>query len=67
MLAEQMAYGAEKSWSGDREPEDVTRPPTRWTDDLVKAAGIRWMREARDRSVWRHLGEAYVQQWTSFG
>ena len=45
----------------------VGRPPTRWTDDLVKAAGIRWMRVARDRSMWRHLGEAYVQQWTSFG
>ena len=45
----------------------VGRPPTRWTDDLVKVAGIRWMRVARDRSMWRHLGEAYVQQWTSFG
>lgn len=46
---------------------NVGRPPTRWTDDLVKAAGIRWMREAQNRSKWRCLGEAYVQQWTSFG
>ena len=40
---------------------------TRWTDDLVKVAGIRWMQDARDQSMWRHLGEAFVQLWTSFG
>lgn len=34
------------------------RPPTRWTDDLVKVAGVHWMRVAQDRSVWRTLGEA---------
>jgi hypothetical protein len=45
----------------------VGRPPTRWTDDLVKVAGSRWMRTAQDRSSWRTLGEAYVQQWTSLG
>ena len=27
-------------------------------------AGTHWMREAQNRSLWRHLGEAYVQ--TSF-
>ncbi|RVE40503.1 hypothetical protein evm_014848 [Chilo suppressalis] len=45
----------------------VGRPPTRWTDDLVKVAGSRWMRVAQDRSVWRSLGEAYAQQWASYG
>ncbi|KAI8440994.1 hypothetical protein MSG28_009271 [Choristoneura fumiferana] len=45
----------------------VGRPPTRWSDDLIKIAGSRWMRKAQDRSEWRALGEAYVQQWTSFG
>jgi endonuclease/exonuclease/phosphatase family metal-dependent hydrolase len=45
----------------------VGRPPARWTDDLVKVAGVRWMRVAQDRSLWHSLGEAYVQQWTSFG
>jgi hypothetical protein len=45
----------------------VGRPPTRWTDELVKVAGSRWMRAAQDRSLWRTLGEAYVQQWTSLG
>jgi hypothetical protein len=38
----------------------VGRPPTRWTDDLVKVAGSSWMRAAQDRSSWRTLGEAYV-------
>ncbi|KAI8429363.1 hypothetical protein MSG28_000008 [Choristoneura fumiferana] len=28
----------------------VGRPPTRWSDDLVKIAGSRWMRKAQDRS-----------------
>ncbi|VVD06135.1 unnamed protein product [Leptidea sinapis] len=41
----------------------VGRSTTRWTDDLVKIAGIRWMRAAQDRSSWRSLGEAFVQQW----
>ncbi|KAI8441762.1 hypothetical protein MSG28_005454 [Choristoneura fumiferana] len=27
----------------------VGRPPTRWSDDLVKIAGSRWMRKAQDR------------------
>ena len=39
----------------------VGRPPKRWA---VKVAGNRWMREAWNRSLWRHLGEVYVQQWT---
>lgn len=30
-------------------------------------AGTRWMRLAKDQSLWRTWGEAYVQQWTSFG
>ena len=45
----------------------VGRPPTRWTDYLIKVAGNRWMRTAQDRSLWRSLGEAYVLQWTSIG
>jgi hypothetical protein len=28
----------------------VGRPPIRWTDDLVKVAGCRWMRAAQDPS-----------------
>ncbi|KAG6440870.1 hypothetical protein O3G_MSEX001526 [Manduca sexta] len=45
----------------------VGRPPTRWTDDLARVAGSRWMQAASNRSTWRSLGEAYVQQWTSCG
>ncbi|KPJ21349.1 hypothetical protein RR48_00319 [Papilio machaon] len=39
------------------------RPPARWTDDLVKVAGVSWMRVVKDRSSWRSLGETYAQQW----
>ncbi|PZC85255.1 hypothetical protein B5X24_HaOG202440 [Helicoverpa armigera] len=42
-------------------------PPTRWTDDLIKVAGRRWMQVASNRYLWRSKGEAYVQQWTSYG
>ena len=45
----------------------VGRPPTRWTDDLTKIAGSRWMQVASNRPIWKSLGEAYVQQWTSSG
>ncbi|KPJ05678.1 hypothetical protein RR46_00407 [Papilio xuthus] len=48
----------------------VGRPPSvgrkaRWTDDLVKVAGVRWMRAAPDLPLWQSMGEAYVQQWTN--
>ena len=43
------------------------RPLARWTDDLRKTAAVRWIQRARDRTEWRALGEAYVQQWTSKG
>ncbi|KPJ21040.1 hypothetical protein RR48_00071 [Papilio machaon] len=45
----------------------VGRPPARWTDDLVKVAGVHWMLAAQDRSLWQSMGEAYVQQWTISG
>lgn len=45
----------------------VGRPQARWSDDLRKTAGRSWMREAENRSQWRALGEAYVQQWTAIG
>ncbi|KAI8441229.1 hypothetical protein MSG28_014878 [Choristoneura fumiferana] len=50
-----------------RGKRSVGRPRTRWTDDLVKAAGSRWMQAASNRSNWRSMGEAYVQQWTACG
>jgi hypothetical protein len=39
----------------------VDRSPINWTENLVKVAENRWMREA-NRSSWRSLGEAYAQQ-----
>jgi hypothetical protein len=37
-------------WQPRTGRRSVGRPPTRWTDDLVKVAGRRWMRAAQDRS-----------------
>ena len=54
-------------WRPRTGKRSVGRPPTRWTDDLVKTAGTRWMRAASIRSSWKSKGEAYVQQWTSCG
>lgn len=33
-----------------------------WMDDLAKIAGKQWIPVAEDRSKWRTLGEAAVQQ-----
>ena len=45
----------------------VGRSPARWTDDLVKTAGSRWMQVASDLSRWKSIRKAYVQQWTATG
>lgn len=39
------------------------RRPTRWSDDLVKVAGMGWMRPAQDWSVWRASGDAWRIWW----
>lgn len=39
------------------------RPPTRWADDIKRLQG-NWIQTAQDRNRWKHLREAYVQQWT---
>ena len=36
---------------------------TRWRDEIVKFAGMPWMRTAQDRSKWYQLGEAFALQW----
>uniref|UniRef100_A0A2H1W970 SFRICE_002307 n=1 Tax=Spodoptera frugiperda TaxID=7108 RepID=A0A2H1W970_SPOFR len=38
----------------------VGRPPTRWTDDIVRVAGSQWMQVAACRSTWRTKGEAFT-------
>lgn len=39
------------------------RPPTRWSDDIRRTAG-NWILAAQERGKWKHLREAFVQQWT---
>jgi len=39
------------------------RPPTRWTDDLRRVES-NWLSAAQDRTRWKMLREAHVQQWT---
>uniref|UniRef100_A0A2H1X035 SFRICE_014916 n=1 Tax=Spodoptera frugiperda TaxID=7108 RepID=A0A2H1X035_SPOFR len=34
------------------------RPPSRWTDDIVRVAGSQWMQVATCRSTWMTKGEA---------
>lgn len=38
------------------------RQHRRWEDDIKEVAGPCWMRIARDRSLWRTLGEAYAKE-----
>ena len=44
--------------SGKRE---VGRPIKRWTDDIRKIAGKRWMKRGKDRKAWKELEEAFTQ------
>jgi hypothetical protein len=43
------------------------RPPERWTNGIKRAAGSNWQQVAMDRSKWKELGEAYIQQWIITG
>ncbi|CAH2258347.1 jg10544 [Pararge aegeria aegeria] len=45
----------------------VGQPPTRWTDDIRRGAGSRWIQAAQNRGIWNSLQKAYIQQWTSIG
>ncbi|GFO10234.1 endonuclease-reverse transcriptase [Plakobranchus ocellatus] len=39
------------------------RPEARWTDDVRKAAGPQWKRNAQDRRKWKTSVEGYILQW----
>ncbi|PZC77920.1 hypothetical protein B5X24_HaOG202801 [Helicoverpa armigera] len=39
-------------WRPRTSKRSVGRPPTRWTDDLIKVAGRRWMQVASNRDWW---------------
>ncbi|CAH2235231.1 jg10483 [Pararge aegeria aegeria] len=45
----------------------VGRPPTRWTDDIKRVAGSRWIQGEQNRGIWNSLQKTFVQQWTSIG
>jgi len=39
----------------------------KWIDEIIKLAGIRWMKVAEDRTLWKNLGEAFILQWIDNG
>lgn len=41
------------------------RPSKRWRDIFSQRGGSSWMRTARDREVWKGLGEAYADEATT--
>lgn len=43
------------------------RPKTRWVDDMNKFIGVTWMREAKDRALWKLREETFIQQWIDNG
>lgn len=43
-------------WRPRVSKRSVARPPTKWTDDLVKAAGPRCMQVACNRGNWSSMG-----------
>ncbi|CAH2268474.1 jg16904 [Pararge aegeria aegeria] len=54
-------------WQPSTGKRSVGRPPTRWTDDIKRVAGSRWIQAAQNRGNWNSLQNTYVQQWTSIG
>ena len=46
------------------------RPSYRWRDNITKitkTTGKNWQQVATDRTNWKELGEAYIQQWITTG
>ncbi|CAH2239880.1 jg4565 [Pararge aegeria aegeria] len=54
-------------WQHRTGKRSVSRPLTRWTDNIKRVAGSRWKQAAQDRGFWNSLQKTYVQQWTSIG
>ena len=54
------------SWRPPR-TRPMGRPPDRWTNSITRMAGTNWQQVAMDRTKWKELGEAYVQQWIYMG
>ena len=45
----------------------IGRPPERWTNGIKNIAGTNWQQMAMDRTKWKEVGEAYIQQWIETG
>ncbi|CAH2242070.1 jg6602 [Pararge aegeria aegeria] len=54
-------------WQPRTGKRSVGRPPTRWTDDIRRDAGSRWIQAAQNCGIWNSVQKIYVQQWTSIG
>lgn len=54
-------------WRPRETKRSTGRPQTRWLDDIKKQAGNRWFQMAQDRTAWKNMKEAYVQEWTGSG
>lgn len=52
-------------WRPRETKRSVGRPQRRWLDDIKQQAGNRWFQTAQDRTAWRNMKEAYVQEWTT--
>ncbi|CAH2239276.1 jg21903 [Pararge aegeria aegeria] len=51
-------------WQSRTGRRSAGRPPTRWTDDIKRVAGSRWIQAAQNRGIWNSQQKTYVQQWT---
>ena len=53
-----------RPWLGSRHRG---RQKLRWSDDITKFVGTRWIASAQDRFHWCQLGEAFALQWADHG
>lgn len=54
-------------WRPRQTRRSTGRPQRRWLDDIKRQAGNRWFQQAQDRTAWRNMKEAYVQEWIRSG
>ncbi|GFO40356.1 endonuclease-reverse transcriptase [Plakobranchus ocellatus] len=50
-------------WQPRNDKRSRGRQARRWRDDIVKAKGNTWSRDARDRDEWKRDAEGYILQW----
>ena len=55
------------NWYPRDQKRPKRRPNLRWIDEITNFAGIGWMRKAEDRTLWKHMGEAFILQWIDNG